>query len=252
MGSRSISSGVRWTVMRSDVPHFRGSASEDDEPRWEAYRALLRRSAASELEATPKAKVEPRSFTIEEAERAYADAAPGTVAEADPLDFEAGEEVRASEPLKISREAPVVERRVFAPLASRNGRLVSATAAVTAGLVLAAAVFPRQQTEPAVIIWDHSHPAGSATAPPKTPAPNVHMAVAKASPARTPRRGRAAKPTYRTAPAARSHECVAAKAQARQMRGSLAAEAQQRVRRACGVQTVQVTKPPIGDQTLNF
>ncbi|HEX4179815.1 MAG TPA: hypothetical protein VHY32_03405 [Caulobacteraceae bacterium] len=222
---------------------------------------MLRKTAASDP-TTRGAKSEPRtfrSFTLEEAERAYAEAAPKGVEERMAPDFEAGEHAPDEiEPLEIVREAPIHERRALTPFANRSTRLVSATAAVTAGLVLAASLFPRQQTEPAAIIWDHARPAATAPAatPLRAPPPGVHNLLAKSTPARTARRGRAARHAHRTAASTRSREnasqCAAARVQAQKMHGSLAAKAQRRVREACGIQTAYATKPPIGYQTQDF
>jgi len=129
--------------MRSLPPHFHEPASEEDDARWAAYQALQARNARAEAEA----EVDP-------------------VEEASP----SGDE---DELLTLDRDVP--EAPIHAPPREAMGRglrLVGGVAAITAGLVLALALVPHAQREPAVIVAHAAAPANprvTLDAPPAAP-----------------------------------------------------------------------------------
>jgi hypothetical protein len=182
--------------MGSDIPRFRGSGDED-EARWEAYRELLRRNAPDQPEdepGPPTAKGERRAFgplTLEAAERAFADAEPDSLWSTETLRLEIPDEARP-------RGAP---GRRASP--GRNTRLIVVILALTAGIILAAALVPHHPREPAVIAWSHGQstqpPAAQAAAAPTAQplAPAQTIAVA---PLPTPARAPATPPAATPAP----------------------------------------------------
>ncbi|HEX4179814.1 MAG TPA: hypothetical protein VHY32_03400 [Caulobacteraceae bacterium] len=169
--------------MASEIPRFRGSG-DDDEARWEAYRELLRRSAPepakpdpAEAEADPLVgKDERRGFgplTVEDAERAFADAEPDSLWSTETLRLEIPEE---------HRPRSTRSRRTSS---GRNTRLTVIILALTAGIILAAALVPHHPHEPAVIAWTHGQSAQSQSARPRSAQPAAAPAPPAPAPAQT-------------------------------------------------------------------
>lgn len=169
--------------MAADIPRFRGSGDED-EARWDAYRELLRRNAAEDPPQDEHDRPAPRErrafgpLTLEAAERAFADAEPDSLWSTETLRLEIPDDARP-EHARARRMA-----------VGRNTRLIAAILALTAGIILAAALVPHHHSrEPAVIAWSHgqspqSPPTHAATPPPtiaSTPLPAAAPASAPAA-----------------------------------------------------------------------
>jgi hypothetical protein len=160
--------------MSSDRLSFNQSAdNEDDGARWEAYQALLRRTAPAspeEAEASPEledgfAEVDDRlaepAFDQDQHDMVEAELA----AEDDPRDHPVLSEIDESEPLRFEPlqddpamadddaeaglgawDRPPPERPAGVRL-GRNARLVGATLALTAGIILAASLLQPQPAQ---------------------------------------------------------------------------------------------------------
>jgi hypothetical protein len=133
--------------MRSDIPSFHEPGSEEDDARWEAYRALLRRNARHP--DAPNAESEDKGLVFEPAEdeASMDDAAP---AKPGGGDVGAGaDEADAGAPFD-----DLVLDRIRPPALPprRSRRLVVGVMAVTAGLILALALVPRQPSERVVVL----------------------------------------------------------------------------------------------------
>jgi hypothetical protein len=133
--------------MRSNVPGFHDPGSEDDDARWEAYQALMRRKV--------------RHPAAMDAGFRYPD---------DELFEPAEVDAFADEPA-----ADPVEDLCIDPPAPRSRRpLIIAVLAVTAGVIFAAALFPRPPSDRVVVLRSHQqvsrgdHTAPSKPAPPET------------------------------------------------------------------------------------
>jgi hypothetical protein len=173
--------------MRSDIPGFQGlPASEEDDARWEAYRALLRRTGGAQAPG-PEADREDQDEAFDRA-----DDGPGWEASAEPVDVDdPDEQANAGSAEASPGELAILEHRAraAAPSAGRSGRLLVAVTAVTAGIVFAAALVPQQQGEPAVVAVPIDG-AGSAmptpVPPPKSRKPKPSLAKRAEPPTSTP------------------------------------------------------------------
>jgi hypothetical protein len=156
--------------MRSHIPSFQEPGSEEDDARWEAYRALVRRNARHP--DAPDVEHEDPSWTLELTEDEPLTIVPAKAAEDSGGTDEA--------------DAPVGELfldRVRPPAPHRSRRLVIGVMAVTAGLILAVALVPHQPSERVVVLRSPAQvSSGDQAAPPKVvPAePLAEMATSQA------------------------------------------------------------------------
>ena len=156
--------------MSSDRLSFNQNAQEpDDGARWEAYLALQRRTQpppGPETDVEPGADPQPRLGDL--GEYATADDAVH-LAEAEDDPSENAEAAAVSEVDDDARIGPLFVQPA-APPARRNTRLVGATAALTAGIILAVALVPRQPAQPSA---DARQPLAASPAAPAVAAPPV-------------------------------------------------------------------------------
>ena len=164
--------------MSSDRLSFNQNAQEpDDGARWEAYLALQRRTAPPQsppdLEGEIEPGADPRPWLGDSGDPAPASEvdSPGEYAaadDADPLAEAEGDQTDAADAAVVSeadddaRIGPLFVQSAPPP-ARRNLRLVGATAALTAGIILAAALVPRQPAQPSA---DVRQPLAASSAAP--------------------------------------------------------------------------------------
>jgi hypothetical protein len=195
--------------MSSDRLSFNQNAQEpDDDARWEAYLALQRRTQLPpdpEAEIEPGADSEPRFGGASEsspadevdflgqAEGDQSDTSDAAVA------FEADDDARIgplfAQPTASLVQPPTPFVQPAPPPARRNARLVGATAALTAGIILAAALVQRQPDQPSADVRQPpaALPAAQAVAAPPVLRPREEQAAPSAAvpaphPARPPHR----------------------------------------------------------------
>jgi hypothetical protein len=160
--------------MRSHIPSFQEPGSEEDDARWEAYRALLRRNARHP--DAPDVEHEDPSWAFEPAED-------------EPLTIVPAKAAGSSDIVADEADAPVDELfldRVRTPASPprRSRRLVIGVMAVTAGLILAVALVPHQPSERVVVLRSPAQvSSGDQAAPPQVvPAePLAEMATSQAA-----------------------------------------------------------------------
>jgi hypothetical protein len=190
--------------MSSDRLSFNQNAQEpDDGARWEAYLALQRRTQPPpDLEDEVEPGADPQPPLGESGDPAPADDA-DPLAEAEGDQMDTADAAIGSEADDDARIGPLFVQPT-APPARRNVRLVGATAALTAGIILAAALVPRQPAQPSA---DVRQPLAALPAAPAAPAvvappvlrPREEQAAASSAtvpaphPARPPHRLQAAK-----------------------------------------------------------
>jgi hypothetical protein len=180
-------------AMASDIPSFHEPGSEEDDARWQAYCAMLRRTAAAQ-EAEPEFDEQPQFE--EEFEVAPDSADPD---DADIGDSDLWPNVLAARTLESIGEAPF--RRHARP-PRRNRRLIVGALALTSGLILAAAMVPRRPAEPVVIYRDRPQGPVAApaqpVAPAKSPPPRTEPRAELQAPLKNAAIARTASPPTRT------------------------------------------------------